>query len=150
MAPPWWAWQHGYVGTVVYRMSSRGFDVMGLNRAGHILERGQADANPVAAMPSLHTGMSTLIAVFFIWQLKSRWRWLLVLYPTAMGITLVYTGEHYVLDILAGFVYAAVVMIGVWYAERWMDARKRARAAATAESRVSLEKETLDKKIAVE
>jgi membrane-associated phospholipid phosphatase len=150
MAPPWWAWEHGYVGTVVYRMSSRGFDVIGLNRAGHILERGQAVANPVAAMPSLHTAMSTLIATFFIWQLKSRWRWLLVLYPIAMGTTLVYTGEHYLLDILAGFVYAAAVMTGVWYVERWMDARKRARAAAPADSSVPVGEETLDKEIVVE
>ena len=36
----------------------------------------------------------------------SRWRYLLWLYPVAMGLTLVYTGEHYVVDLLAGLVYA--------------------------------------------
>ena len=32
-----------------------------------------------------------------------------MLYPVAMGFTLVYCGEHYVLDLLAGVVYALVV-----------------------------------------
>ena len=57
-------------------------------------------------MPSLHVAFAALVALFIASRLHSRWRWLLALYPVAMGATLVYTGEHYVLDLLAGIAYA--------------------------------------------
>ncbi len=37
-------------------------------------------------------------------------RWLLAAYPVAMGFTLVYTGEHYVVDVLLGWLYVVVVL----------------------------------------
>jgi membrane-associated phospholipid phosphatase len=76
---------------------------------------GQAShyANNVAAMPSLHAAYAMLIAIFF-WKV-SRWYWriALALYPLAMGLALVYTAEHYVSDILAGWIYAAVAYLVV-------------------------------------
>lgn len=57
--------------------------------------------NEVAAMPSLHTASTALIAFVLgaaIPRLR-RWSWL---YPLAMGLALVYMGEHYVVDVLAG------------------------------------------------
>lgn len=66
--------------------------------------------NPVAAMPSLHFGISFLIAVYGIQRLRASWRWLLVLYPAVMGLALVYFGEHYVIDLIAGAALAAVVL----------------------------------------
>jgi membrane-associated phospholipid phosphatase len=42
-----------------------------------------------------------------------------VLYPLAMGTALVYDGEHYVVDVLAGFTLTAVVMGGCALWERW-------------------------------
>jgi len=42
--------------------------------------------------------------------MTSRWRALLALYPLAMGTTLVYFGEHYVVDLLAGALLAGLVM----------------------------------------
>jgi membrane-associated phospholipid phosphatase len=41
-----------------------------------------------------------------------------VLYPLAMSTTLVYYGEHYVVDVLAGAVLAALVMVGCGLWER--------------------------------
>jgi len=35
-----------------------------------------------------------------------------------MCVTLVYYGEHYVVDVLAGGLLAAVVMVGCWLWER--------------------------------
>ena len=35
-------------------------------------------------------------------RVHSRWRWLFALYPIAMGCALVYLGEHYVVDVVAG------------------------------------------------
>jgi hypothetical protein len=43
-------------------------------------------------------------------------RFLLLLYPAAMSFMLVYYGEHYVVDILAGFALAAAIM---WACTDW-------------------------------
>jgi membrane-associated phospholipid phosphatase len=37
----------------------------------------------------------------------------LAVYPLAMSLALVYAGEHYVVDCIAGWVYAAVAFVGV-------------------------------------
>jgi membrane-associated phospholipid phosphatase len=54
-----------------------------------------------------------MLALFF-WS-RARWwvRALLVTYAVAMGLTLVYTGEHYVVDVLVGWAYAAVSVLAV-------------------------------------
>jgi hypothetical protein len=67
--------------------------------------------NQVAAMPSLHAGTAALIAFYGIARLRSRWRGLLMLYPIAMSFMLVYYGEHYVVDIIAGWALALVVLV---------------------------------------
>jgi membrane-associated phospholipid phosphatase len=79
-------------------------------------------ANPVAAVPSLHAAYPMLIMLFF-WPLVRRpWRVLLALYPLAMGFTLVYTGEHYVIDVLLGWLYAAAIYgVGSWAYRRWRE-----------------------------
>jgi membrane-associated phospholipid phosphatase len=53
---------------------------------------------------------------------------LLALYPLAMGLTLIATGEHYFFDVLLGWAYAAAAM---WGWGRWERRRLRsARAPA--------------------
>jgi membrane-associated phospholipid phosphatase len=75
--------------------------------------KGAAYSNPVAAMPSLH-GAIPLMLLLFAWPLvRRRTRILLGVYVVAMLLTLVYGGEHYVTDILLGYVYAAVSVYGV-------------------------------------
>ena len=47
------------------------------------------------------------------------WRWLLLLYPVAMSLTLIYSAEHYLIDSIMGGVIAALAMvIGAWW-DRW-------------------------------
>ena len=80
---------------------------------------GQTYANNVAAMPSLHAAYSLLL-VLFLWRLVPRWtRPLLALYPPAMAFALVYAGEHFVVDCLAGWVYAAATFVVVERAFAW-------------------------------
>lgn len=62
--------------------------------------------NPVAAMPSLHAAYSTLFALFCIRLYKTRWRYASLIYPVLIWVGTVYMGEHYVIDLLVGFVYA--------------------------------------------
>ena len=55
----------------------------------------------------------TMISLFLVRRLRSRWRHLLWLYPLAMAFALVYTGEHYVADIVAGWIYCVVVYVAI-------------------------------------
>ena len=114
MAPPWLASFHGvFPGPPVGRYTSDGFGLIRLQMVGGALDQGRYLVNPVAAMPSLHMAYATLAAGFF-WFGKRWWqKALLALYPVAMGVSLVYGGEHYVVDELAGVAYALIV-IAVW------------------------------------
>jgi hypothetical protein len=127
-APPWMAAQHGYIDPVA-RLSARGWIWLHANHVQALLTEAQeSGSNPVAAMPSLHMAFATLVALFIGSRMRSRLRWLLALYPLSMGLVLVYTGEHYVVDVAAGVVYALVAHLVI---SRW-EARRRAAAIALA------------------
>ena len=112
-APPWLASDMGVVGPV-RRISGLGLDYLHLGALDRLITSGQQDSNPVAAMPSLHAGAALLVALF-LWPVATRlWRALLAAYVGAMALTLVYTGEHYVVDVLAGWATAVLaVAVGV-------------------------------------
>ena len=65
-------------------------------------------ANPVAAVPSLHAGWAVALGVGLVMYAKS---WLLralaVLYPFAVLLTIVVTGNHFVFDAVAGVLVMA-------------------------------------------
>ena len=121
MMPPWMASEEGHLPTEVSRITARGWHDIGLGRVDLIL---QGVGNPVAAMPSLHAGITFLIAAYGIQRLRSSWRWLLALYPLAMSTALVYNAEHYVIDILAGYAVAGLVL---WGCARWEHSRAQER-----------------------
>ena len=128
-APPWLAAKLGLTPEPVARIATRGFEAIGLDRAAGLIEQGQAQVNRVAAIPSLHAAFALLVSVA-LWPLARRWwqRALLAAYPLAMGFTLVYGGEHYVIDLLLGWAYVGAVLVLVGLGERWWRAR-RARGA---------------------
>lgn len=124
-APPWWANEYGYLPEHVDRISTNGWDAIGLHSAGNTLNALQVEqSNPVAAMPSLHTAWAMMAVAFFLPRVRRRWWPLLLAYPLAMTFTLVYTGEHYVIDVLVGWAYVAVVFLVVGVGERWWAARR--------------------------
>lgn len=106
-APPWLAAEQGRIGDVA-RISGLGWEWLHLDVVARLTELGQSASNPVAAMPSLHAGAALLVALF-LWPSVGRLaRLLLAAYAVAMALTLVYTGEHYVVDVLAGWLVAVV------------------------------------------
>jgi membrane-associated phospholipid phosphatase len=115
MAPPWMAAQDGLIPPLV-RLSSRGFHHLGIERTTMVFG---GLPNKTAAMPSLHCGFTYLIALYAITRLRTRWRWLLLLYPAAMSFTLVYSGEHYLVDTLFGGLIAVLALLigAAW--DRW-------------------------------
>jgi membrane-associated phospholipid phosphatase len=86
--------------------------------------------NQVAAMPSLHTGISALVALWAVSRLRSSWRWLLLVYPVAMGVALCYFGEHYVIDEIVGVAAAGAVLL-TWSLVDRRSVRTRASRAAS-------------------
>jgi len=110
--PPWMAAQNGNLGE-----SNRIVPIVwGHVPVAHfdaLFDHGVRYANDVAAMPSLHAGYAMLFALFF-WSLTPWWgKPVIALYPLAMAFALVYTGEHYVVDCVAGWIYAIVAFVVV-------------------------------------
>jgi len=128
-APPWMAAEMGLL-EEVHRTTSEGWGVLGVGTAG-LFSKGQSSANLVAAVPSLHSAFTALVAMFLWSRVRPGLRPLLALYPLAMGFTLVATGEHYFLDVLLGWIYAGAVMAAWAWWERRRDASRAEPAASS-------------------
>lgn len=81
------------------------------------------DTNQYAAMPSLHVGW----AAWSGWQLIRHGRhrvtrWLGGAYPFVLGLVVVGTGNHYLMDVVAGF---AVLGLGALFATLWTSVTQR-------------------------
>jgi PAP2 superfamily protein len=117
-APPWLASREGELDPTTRLIGPISGHVPFLSFSfEELFERGSEYSNPVAAVPSLHAAY-TLLITLFLWR-AARWaRPLLALYPLAMAFTLVYTAEHYVVDIFLGWAYT---LVGIWVVGRIAD-----------------------------
>ena len=69
-------------------------------------------ANPYAAMPSLHFGYALFVAASAALLTRRHWvRRLWALYPTVVLISIVSTGNHFLLDAVAG----ALTVLAAWF-----------------------------------
>ncbi|HZU21176.1 MAG TPA: phosphatase PAP2 family protein [Gaiellaceae bacterium] len=107
--PPWLAAQKQMIGGSAQRL----IGVIGLHMGywdpTPLWERGVRLANDLAAFPSLHEAMTILLSVVLWRRVPRVVRPLLVAYPLLMAFSLVYLGEHYVADLVAGAVLVAAV-----------------------------------------
>jgi hypothetical protein len=105
-APPWLASEQGALPPTdrIVRFVSADAPI---DFFGAVWEHGAAYANDVAAVPSLHAAYALLITLFFWSRVGRVGKTLLAGYSLAMGFALVYTAEHYVSDVLLGWLYAA-------------------------------------------
>ena len=114
-APPWWAAANGYTGDdrVERRMLAVGEETF---KGAWPKMYDTVDGNPWAAMPSLHFGASVLAAMLLSESNRAvgaaAWT-----YAGVLGFALVYLGEHYVIDLVAGLGLVAAVRIGEPMAE---------------------------------
>lgn len=133
-APPWMASDQGVIGEV-HRSVGAVWQHLSVGSAAAIWDHGSALSNPVAALPSLHAAYPVLILCFF-WSAGWPARALGLTYAVAMSLTLVYTGEHYVFDVLLGWAYAiATYLVVSGVREAW--ARRRRRRGHAAEARTT-------------
>jgi membrane-associated phospholipid phosphatase len=101
-APPWWAAKERRLPPVRRIMTEAGEAVWG--RAwGPLYD--SLSGNQLAAMPSLHFGTSVMAAHVLsdVGRVPGALGWT---YAATLGFALVYLGEHYVVDLLAGFALA--------------------------------------------
>lgn len=99
-APPWYAADHGVVHGVTKIISST------LPSAVSPYYQ-TLNSNPVAAMPSLHMAypVLSLLALLSVWPRRG---WVFAVWCVAVMFSIVYLGEHYVVDALAGIVLAVL------------------------------------------
>jgi membrane-associated phospholipid phosphatase len=122
--PPWLAAREGYIEPVTRVMAGM-WGAVGIAPAKAVFENHGEFYNQEAAIPSLHAAYPMLLLLFF-WS-AGRWvRTGLIAYVLAMAFTLVYSGEHYVADILIGWLYAAAAAAAV----NWMRRRRARRRPA--------------------
>jgi len=106
-APPWLAAEKGYIPSlhkIRVEMGESYYPVTILTIYGLVT------SNPVAAMPSLHAAYPFLLFIFALkyWGRKGA---VTILLPIGIGLSSVYLGEHYFIDILAGFLYAFIASV---------------------------------------
>jgi hypothetical protein len=113
-APPWWASEEGYTDAKIRRiMVEVGEGEWG--KAWPVLYDALG-GNPWAAMPSLHFATS-LMAALLLSEMGVREGIAGFTYAGALGFALVYLGEHYVVDLLAGAALVIAIRRGERYAE---------------------------------
>jgi membrane-associated phospholipid phosphatase len=113
-APPWWSSEQGLTGEEVRRIMVE----VGEPTWGRAWER-MYDAlggNPWAAMPSLHfaTSLQAALSLSEAGRVEGALGWG---YAGTLGFALVYLGEHYATDLLAGAALVAAVRKGEPLAE---------------------------------
>jgi hypothetical protein len=102
---------------------SRGFtDVVASTHAFGSWHSGSlaSHANQLAAMPSLHMAWAAWCTLA-LWRISARlWvRALALLYPCMTALAVLATGNHFLLDILAGLLAIAVAVLLARAAETW-------------------------------
>ncbi len=107
-APPWLAQEKGYISGIDRILSE-------INQENAFIPKGLpsiyilVNSNPVAAIPSLHAAYPSILFLFAVrWSRKAL---PLILLPLSVGLSSVYLGEHYIIDILIGFIYAILAYL---------------------------------------
>ena len=124
--PPWLASQKDLIGSV-QRLNNSIAPNSGWFDPTALWERGVQLANALAAFPSLHEGMTILLSIMLWRRVRPAFRVVLIAYPLVMAFSLVYLGEHYVSDLVAGALLTGAVCWAEPRLLRALRARRRAR-----------------------
>lgn len=122
-APPWMASLDGYIIEPMHRVSSDIWYAMGIKDFAKLYD--QLPANPVAAIPSLHSAYPLLFTLFITGLFGFKKFWWVYIYPISMWVGVTYMGEHYVIDVILGALYALAAYVASVYVFRWYYAPER-------------------------
>jgi membrane-associated phospholipid phosphatase len=124
--PPWMAANRFYVLPPIVQMTRKVYNLSVPNLAASF------DINPIAAMPSLHAAFPALLTLVCFHHFGRRGA-IMVAYLGAVVFGIVYMGEHYIVDVVAGFALAlGAYLLAYRYAPlaSRLDAAGRAAAGA--------------------
>lgn len=105
VAPPWMAYNDGYLAEEVQVVGESCEKIYTPFESLYFL----LNANPVAALPSLHLTYPYMILLYSI-RYFGRKGWLAAILPVGVAFSTVYLGQHYVVDLLAGMLYAHIAV----------------------------------------
>ena len=90
------------------------------DRVGYNAQETQAFVNEFAAIPSLHFGWSLLLGVIVAYEGKRPLFWLLgAVWPIAMFFSVIMTGNHFILDAVAGGIVSFAGLGVAWLISRY-------------------------------
>ena len=134
--PPWMAGDRRYPYQLfepLTRNAWRGFYHLGFHGFTKGYKIQLTNGNAVAAMPSLHASFALIVPAFFLPWIKPKWLKAVALtFPVLMLTSLVYLGEHWVIDGLVGW---AITGCSFWF---WSWHEKRVRRIRAERARVAL------------
>jgi hypothetical protein len=128
VGPPWYAADHGLLNgpngqpTILY-LKSTAFDQIAQFfgfQGNYLYSYAMYDINPndVAAFPSLHAAYPTL-AFLFTRRAFGRVGYLMIGYAACVWFAVIYLGDHYLIDVLAGIAYAVLAYLVITRAPGW-------------------------------
>ncbi|GAC1338238.1 MAG: phosphatase PAP2 family protein [Candidatus Dormibacteria bacterium] len=97
-APPWYAHDHGFLPGVSKLISSALPSAVSPYYSS-------LNPNPVAAFPSMHAAYP-LLGALALWRISRRGAYLALAWSCLVWFSVVYLGEHYVVDVLGGVALA--------------------------------------------
>ena len=77
-----------------------------------------------AALPSAHNFLTMLFCATLV-HLYPRYRWLWVGIVVTVALSTLFTGQHYILDVLAGL---SLGFVGFWFGQWWVKRKSKAQA----------------------
>ena len=126
VAPPWKA-VPGVVKIIDHTLPSF-TDLPGISTPATIYH--WLTPNQYAAMPSLHAAFP-LLGALFAFRLWGRRAWPTLLYTACVWLSIVYLGEHYVVDIIGGVIFAVAAYLGEDLLTQWWAAQRQRRELLT-------------------
>jgi membrane-associated phospholipid phosphatase len=122
VAPPWWAERNGDVSGVLHLRDTGFAGLSGFFGFGNYFFSYQnvygISSNDVAAFPSLHAAYPFL-AFLFARRAFGRVGFLMLAYTACVWFAIVYLGEHWVVDIIGGVIYALAAYFVVMHVPTW-------------------------------
>jgi membrane-associated phospholipid phosphatase len=131
-APPWYVQLYGFEPQTGVPGNTSGlsrFDALvGLPVFDSIYSR---NSNVFAAMPSLHSAYPVIVLFFGIKNKLGKVNWLLGLFMIGIWFSAVYSGHHYVTDVIMGVACAVIgilifqkVLLKIKFVDNWIEKYK--------------------------